>query len=210
MTIQRLFPAFLAVCVFEPGRVEAAPVGPEVAVMEIRIGRERESQRVVIGLYDDAAPLTVASFKDLVQRRFYNGMRFHRAFPNALVQTGDPFSRRGDTYRTGTGGPGYTIPAEIRRPHIRGAVAASRLEDAVNPTRVSNGSQFYICLEAMPQLDGKYTVFGEILEGLDILEFISTRQTNSNDFPLEKIIIRSIKIEPRVAVPESAPADPAL
>lgn len=181
---------------------QTSPVGAEVAVMEIRVGREKESQRVVIGLYDDAAPLTVANFKELCRRKYYNGMRFHRAFPGRLVQTGDPFSKRGDSLRSGTGGPGYTVPAEIRRPHIRGAVATSRLEDPINPTRVSNGSQFYVCIQAMPDLDGKYTVFGEILEGLDVLEFISNQPTNSNDFPLEKIIIRSIKIEPRVAVPE--------
>lgn len=182
---------------------QTSPVGPEVAVMEIRVGREKETQRVVIGLYDDAAPLTVSNFKELCRRKFYNGMRFHRAFPSRLVQTGDPFSKRGDSLRSGTGGPGYTVPAEIRRPHIRGAVATSRLEDSINPTRVSNGSQFYICLQAMPDLNGKYTVFGEVLEGLDVLEFISNQPTNSNDFPLEKIIIRSIKIEPRVAVPET-------
>jgi cyclophilin family peptidyl-prolyl cis-trans isomerase len=175
----------------------AATVGPDVAVMQIKIGKERELQQVVIGLYDEAAPATVANFKELCRRRFFNGMRFHRVFPSALVQTGDPYSRRGPADRSGTGGPGYTIPAELGRSHVRGTVAMSRLPDSINPSKASNGSQFYICLTPMPKLDGKYTVFGEVLEGLDVLDSISNTPTDSNDFPLAKIVIKSITIQPR-------------
>jgi peptidyl-prolyl cis-trans isomerase B (cyclophilin B) len=177
----------------------AATVGPEVAVMQIKVGKERDFQQVVIGLYDDAAPATVANFKELCRKRFYNGMRFHRAFPSTLVQTGDPKSRHGAADRSGTGGPGYTIPAEIGRNHVRGTVAMARLPDAINPSKASNGSQFYVCLTPLPKLDGKYTVFGEVLEGLDVLDFISNQPTDSNDFPLAKIVIRSITIQPRFA-----------
>jgi cyclophilin family peptidyl-prolyl cis-trans isomerase len=179
----------------------AATVGPEVAVMQIKIGKEKELQQVVIGLYDEAAPATVANFKELCRRKFYNGMRFHRVFPSSLVQTGDPYSRRGPADRSGTGGPGYTIPAELGRSHLRGAVAMSRLPDNINPSKVSNGSQFYVCLTPMPKLDGKYTVFGEVLEGLDVLESISNQPTDSNDFPLAKIVIKSMTIQPRFAEP---------
>jgi peptidyl-prolyl cis-trans isomerase B (cyclophilin B) len=177
----------------------AATVGPEVAVMQIKIGKEREFQQVVIGLYDDAAPATVANFKELCRRRFYNGMRFHRAFPSTLVQTGDPKSRRGVSDRSGTGGPGYTVPAEIGRSHLRGAVAMARLPDLINPSKASNGSQFYVCLTPLPKLNGRYTVFGEVLEGLDVLDFISNQPTDSNDFPLAKIVIKSITIQARFA-----------
>lgn len=177
----------------------AATVGPEVAVMQIKVGKEKQFQQVVIGLYDDAAPQTVANFKELCRKRFYNGMRFHRAFPSTLVQTGDPKSRHGVADRSGTGGPGYTVPAELGRNHVRGAVAMSRLGDVVNPSKASNGSQFYVCLTPMPKLDGKYTVFGEVLEGLDVLDFISNQPTDSNDFPLAKIVIKSITIQPRFA-----------
>jgi peptidyl-prolyl cis-trans isomerase B (cyclophilin B) len=179
------------------GLSSAATVGPEVAVMQIKIGKERALQQVVIGLYDDAAPATVANFKELCRKRFYNGMRFHRVFPSALVQTGDPMSRRGVADRSGTGGPGYTIPAELGRNHVRGTVAMSRLGDTVNPSKASNGSQFYVCLTPMPKLDGKYTVFGEVLEGLDVLDSISNQPSDSNDFPLAKIVIKSITIQPR-------------
>jgi peptidyl-prolyl cis-trans isomerase B (cyclophilin B) len=177
----------------------AAAVGPEVAVIQIKVGKERDFQQVVIGLYDDAAPATVANFKELCRKRFYNGMRFHRAFPSTLVQTGDPMSRRGVADRSGTGGPGYTIPPEIGRSHVRGAVAMARLPDPINPSKVSNGSQFYVCLTPLPKLNGKFTVFGEVLEGLDVLDFVSNQPTDSNDFPLAKIVIKSITIQPRFA-----------
>ncbi len=177
--------------------VHAAPIGPEVAVMQIQFGKEKQFQQVVIGLYDNAAPLTVANFKELCNKKFYNNMRFHRAFPNSLVQTGDPKSRHGEADRSGTGGPGYTVPAEFGGTHTRGAVAMARLPDHINPAKASNGSQFYTCLAPMPKLDGKYTVFGEVLEGLDVLEAISNQPTDSNDFPLAKIVIKSITIQPR-------------
>lgn len=179
----------------------AATIGPEVAVIQIKIGKEKQTQQVVIGLYDTAAPLTVANFKELIGKKFYNGLRFHRVFPSTLVQTGDPKSRWGDADRSGTGGPGYTIPSEVGLKHTRGAVAMSRLADTINPSRASNGSQFYACLTPMPKLDGKYTVFGEVLEGLDVLDAISNQQTDSNDFPLAKIVIKSITLQPRFAEP---------
>lgn len=188
--------AFLIAALFG---AHAETLGPEVAVMQIQFGKEKQYQQVVIGLYDNAAPLTVANFKELCRKKFYNNMRFHRVFPSSLVQTGDPNSRRGDRDNSGTGGPGYTVPAELGRKHVRGAVAASRLPDTVNPAKASNGSQFYVCLAPMPKLDGKYTVFGEVLEGLDVLDAISNQQTDSNDFPLAKIVIKSITIQPRFA-----------
>jgi len=179
----------------------AAPLGPDVAVLQIRVGKAKELQRVVIGLYDESTPVTVANFKELVRKKFYNGLRFHRVFPGAFVQAGDPSSRHGQADRTGTGGPGYTIPAEIKLHHEKGSVAMARLPDNINPAKNSNGSQFYACLQPIPKLDGQYTVFGQVLEGLDVLDYISNQPTNSNDFPLPKIVIKSIVIEPRVAPP---------
>ena len=161
----------------------------------IKFKKDKKPLRVVIALREDAAPETVANFKELIRRRYYDGMSFHRLFPHLLVQTGDPKSRHGESDRSGTGGPGYTLPSEIRLKLDAGAVVASRLPDALNPTRASNGSQFFICLEPMPQLDGHYTVFGKVTEGLDVLDFISTLPVDSNDFPLEKVVIKSIKLE---------------
>jgi len=173
----------------------SAGTGPQVAVMLIKVRKEKKPQRIVIELKEDAAPLTVANFKNLVSRHYYDGMRFHRVFPHQLLQTGDPKSRHGETERSGTGGPGYTIPPEIRLKHDAGAVATSRLPDAINPTRVSNGSQFYICIKPMPDLNGQYTVFGRVIEGLDLLDAISGVPVNSNDFPQENVVIQSIRLE---------------
>lgn len=179
--------------------LHAQQLGPEVAVATIKVGKERDLRRVVIGLYDDAAPLHVQNFKELVNRRYYRGMRFHRAFPGTLVQTGDPYSKHGPSDRTGTGGPGYTVPAEIRLPVNKGAVAMARIDGPTNPARVSNGSQFFVALNPLSDLNGQYTVFGRILEGLEDLEEISRRTTDANNFPLEKIVIKRIVLEPRGA-----------
>jgi cyclophilin family peptidyl-prolyl cis-trans isomerase len=181
----------------------AATLGPDVAVMEIRMGKEKQTRQVVLGLHDESAPYTVENFKTLVRKKFYNGLRFHRIFPSSFVQTGDPSSRRGQTEKTGTGGPGYTLPAEIKLKHNKGAVAMARLPDKINPAKNSNGSQFYVCLTPLPKLDGQYTVFAQVLEGLDVLEAISNEPTNSDDFPLPKIVIKSIVLQPRDTTPNN-------
>jgi cyclophilin family peptidyl-prolyl cis-trans isomerase len=181
----------------------AATLGPDVAVMEIRMGKEKQTRQVILGLHDESAPYTVENFKTLVRKKFYNGLRFHRIFPGSFVQTGDPSSRLGQTEKTGTGGPGYTLPAEIKLQHNKGAVAMARLPDKINPAKNSNGSQFYVCLTPLPKLDGQYTVFAQVLEGLDVLEAISNEPTNSDDFPLPKIVIKSIVLQPRDTTPNN-------
>ena len=181
----------------------AATLGPDVAVMEIRMGKEKQTRQVILGLHDKSAPYTVENFKTLVRKNFYNGLRFHRIFPSSFVQTGDPSSRPGQTEKTGTGGPGYTLPAEIKLKHNKGAVAMARLPDKINPAKNSNGSQFYVCLTPLPKLDGQYTVFAQVLEGLDVLEAISNEPTNSDDFPLPKIVIKSIVLQPRDTTPNN-------
>ncbi len=122
---------------------------------------------VVIELYPAVAPKTVENFETLIKKGFYNGLTFHRVVPDFVVQGGDP---KGD----GSGGPGYDLPAEISpvEKHLRGSVAMARLGDEVNPQRKSSGSQFYICLEPQPFLDGKYTVFGGVVEGMDVVDKI--------------------------------------
>jgi peptidyl-prolyl cis-trans isomerase B (cyclophilin B) len=120
---------------------------------------------VVIELYPQAAPKTVANFETLTKKGFYDGLTFHRVVPDFVVQGGDPDG-------TGTGGPGYTVPAEIGEKHLRGSVATARTGDQVNPKRESSGSQFYICLEPQPALDGQYTVFGGVISGMDVVDQI--------------------------------------
>ncbi|MEQ1851187.1 MAG: peptidylprolyl isomerase [Chthoniobacteraceae bacterium] len=107
------------------------------------------------------------------------------------------------------GAASENIAAEIRRRHTKGAVAAARLGDKVNLQRRSNGSQFYVCLSPQSQLDGKYTVFGNVIQGLDVLEMISNKPTDTNDYPIERIILRKVTIVPREKLPQPvAPAKP--
>ena len=165
------------------------------AVIHFATGATKEDQLVTIELFDKDAPVTVENFKTLVKKKFYSGLAVHRIVPETLVQTGDPFSRKNDRSRTGTGGPGYTLPAEIRRKNVRGAVAMAALPPALNPARYSNGSQFYILLRPQPELDKDYTVFGQVTSGLEFLDSISRRGRDTNDYPLEQVTIRFIDIK---------------
>ena len=164
------------------------------AIIHFQTGDSKEDQLVTIDLFDANAPQTVANFKALAARKFYKGLVVHRIVPETLVQMGDPLSRKKDRGATGTGGPGYTLPAEIGRKHVRGAVAMAALPPALNPARYSNGSQFYIVLRPQPELDKDYTVFGQVTSGLDFLDSISRRGRDTNDYPLEKVTIRSVEI----------------
>lgn len=120
---------------------------------------------IVVELFPDA-PQGVNNFVTLAKNGYYDGLTFHRVEPNFVVQGGDP---NGD----GTGGPGYTIPAEIKHTHPRGAVAWARTGDQVNPERRSSGSQFYITLRETPFLDGQYSVFGQVISGMEIVDKIA-------------------------------------
>ena len=116
---------------------------------------------IKVELDQAAAPRTVNNFVYLAKYGFYDGMVFHRVEPNFVIQGGDPLG-------TGSGGPGYNLPAEIKLPHVDGAIAMARLPDAANPERKSSGSQFYITLGAQASLDGAYTVFGKTISGQDV------------------------------------------
>ena len=160
-----------------------------VAVFDVQWGKgkERQTRTFAIGFYDADAPQTVANFKKLVTDGFYKNTTIHRVFPNYLVQGGDPLSKKKDRTVMGTGGPGYTLPAEIRRKHLRGSVAMGRLPNNVNPNHQSNGSQFYVSLQPIPAQDGQDTVFGEVVAGLPALDEISHLQVDTNDNPIERV-----------------------
>lgn len=121
---------------------------------------------IVIEFFADVAPQTVSNFIQLSQSGFYNGLIFHRREEGFVIQGGDPAGN-------GTGGPGYTIPAELsEKSHVRGAVAMARLSDMVNPKKESSGSQFYITLAPATFLDGEYTVFGQVVSGMAVADQI--------------------------------------
>lgn len=182
----------------------------ECALVTLKVGKEKQLRQFAIEFYEGDAPATVANFKKLAKKGFYKKTTIHRAFPNTLVQMGDPLSKDKDRDKVGTGGPGYTVQPEIRRQHTKGAVAAARLPDKINPSRVSNGSQFYVCLKPIQSYNGQYTVFGNILWGLDVLDQLSTRSTDTNDYPVERIVVKSIKVVDRSKLPAPPkPEDPA-
>lgn len=165
----------------------------KLAVMEVAFGGSRET--VMIELFPNAAPQTVNNFIDLCDSGFYNGLAFHRAIEGFLVQTGDPLtSDESARLKWGTGGEDKTIPAEIKLPHRVGAVAMARRSDKVNPERRSNGSQFYVTLGNYGALEGKYTVFGQVVSGLETIQRISIMPVDANDCPVARIEIKSMKV----------------
>jgi cyclophilin family peptidyl-prolyl cis-trans isomerase len=165
------------------------------ALLLVGCGAPRESQylnikvrdygTIKIELFANDAPLNVANVADLASKGFYNGLTFHRLIPGVVIQGGDP---NGD----GTGGPGYTVPAEIKRKHEKGSMAMVRAGDQVNPEKRSNGSQFYICFESTPQLDGQYTVIGQLVEGMEVLDELEKVETDSLDKPLTPIVLEQV------------------
>jgi cyclophilin family peptidyl-prolyl cis-trans isomerase len=165
----------------------------KLAVMEVAFGSSRET--VMIELFPNDAPQTVNNFIDHCDSGFYNGLAFHRAIEGFLVQTGDPLtSDEAARLKWGTGGEDKTIPAEIKLHHRIGAVGMARRSDRVNPERRSNGSQFYMSLGNFGALEGKYTVFGQVVSGLETIKRISIMPVDANDCPVARIEIKSIKV----------------
>ena len=162
--------------------------GQQVAVVETDFGR------IVFRFLDDEAPTHTESFRKLARDEFYNGTTFHRVIPGFMIQGGDPNSRNPDRSMHGEGGPGYTLAAEIGARHIRGAVAAAREDDSVNPEKRSCGSQFYICVDPAPYLDGDYTVFGHVVRGMEVADTIASVPCDWNDNPLDPVVMKSVAI----------------
>lgn len=138
------------------------------------------------------------NFAKLALTGFYDGLLFHRVINGFMIQGGDPLTKDpANADKFGTGGPGYTIPAEFvpEYTHKKGALAAARRGDAANPMKASSGSQFYIVhsAESCAALDGDYTVFGETVSGLDVIDKIATVETGRNDRPVSEVKIISIK-----------------
>jgi peptidyl-prolyl cis-trans isomerase B (cyclophilin B) len=145
---------------------------------------ETNKGTIVFTTYPDSAPNTVSNFVTLAKKGFYDGLTWHRVVADFVIQGGDP---NGD----GSGGPGYMIKAEFsQRKHLDGTVAMAR---ATDPN--SAGSQFYICLGAQPGLDGKYTVFGQVTQGLDVVhkiqvgdKIVKVTVANANNYPAPETI----------------------
>lgn len=138
------------------------------------------------------------NFVKLVSEKYYDGLRFHRVIEDFMIQTGDPYSKDiAMVDRWGHGGPDYTVPAEFvgEYVHKKGALAAARKSDMANPKKASSGSQFYIVHnpENCSHLDGQYTVFGEVIDGLDVIDKIAAVPVDRYDRPYEDVKIISIE-----------------
>jgi len=151
---------------------------------------ETDHGNMTLWLYDET-PLHRDNFLKLTSEHFYDSVIFHRVINDFVIQGGDPTG-------IGNGGPGYTIPAEFipSITHVNGAVGAARQNDDINPTKASNGSQFYIVdnVNGTHFLDGRYTVFGIVIDGISTVDVISQVPTDSTDRPLNNVYMKKVSI----------------
>ncbi|RYG38581.1 peptidylprolyl isomerase [bacterium] len=173
-----------------PG-ASAPAVGDEVAVLDTSDGR------IVVKFFPDKAPKTVENFKTLTNKSFFDGTKFHRIVKGFMIQGGDPLTKDEKAKaRWGTGDPGYKINAEFNDvPHTRGILSMARSNDPD-----SAGSQFYIVHQDSNFLDGKYTVFGQVVDGMKTVDAIAETPTTTgasgeNSDPTKPIVVKSVKIE---------------
>lgn len=149
---------------------------------------------IELELFNDKAPGHAENFVKLVEEGFYSGTTFHRVANGFVIQGGDPNSKDTNPNNDGQGGPGYEVDAEINLLHLKGSVAAARMPDRMNPEKKSNGSQFYICLQDLPQLDGAYTVFGKVVRGMETVEKIGRLKTDPRERPQRRVVMERVYV----------------
>jgi peptidyl-prolyl cis-trans isomerase B (cyclophilin B) len=138
---------------------------------------------IVLKFFPDVAPGHVKNFIDLAKKGFYNGTTFHRVIPGFMIQGGDPNSKNPDRSMHGMGGPGHKVKAEFNsKPHKRGIVSMARSNDPD-----SAGSQFFICVADANFLDWQYTVFAEVVTGMDVADKVVSMKRDGNDNPFERV-----------------------
>lgn len=166
------------------------------AIIETKFGN------IELKLFPDVAPGHVENFVKLAKSEFFDGTVFHRVIPGFMIQGGDPNSKGTDRSNHGSGGPGYSIKAEFNdKPHVRGAVSMARSRDPD-----SAGSQFFIVVKKSSFLDHQYTVFGEVVGGMDVADIIVSQERDARDNPIERIEMKIRVIEPENA-PENEEAE---
>lgn len=158
--------------------------GDDVAVIKTSMGH------IMVRFFPKFAPKHVANFLKLASSGFYNGTKFHRVIPGFMIQGGDPNTKKSDRAKWGLGGPGYTVAHEFSDvPHFRGILSMARAGDPD-----SAGSQFFIVQKDSHNLDGQYSVFGEVIEGMDVVDKIVASPRDSKDAPLKDVVIQEIKL----------------
>ncbi len=142
---------------------------------------ETNKGTITIELWDDVAPKHAENFQKLAKDGFYDGLTFHRIIPNFMIQGGCPDG-------TGTGNPGWSVDAEFNdREHHEGVLSMARSQD---PN--SAGSQFFICLDSCPHLDGQYTAFGKVTDGIEVVREIGVCETDHSDRPVDAISMNTV------------------
>ena len=183
----------LAATLILKGATAMAADSDKVAVIETKFGK------MVAEFYSSDAPKTVENFEKLAEKGFYDGTTFHRIVQGFMIQGGDPLSKDPNSTRVGTGDPGYKIKAEFNKnSHQLGVLSMARSQDPD-----SAGCQFFICLGDASFLDGKYTAFGKLIAGTDVLKKIGELPTKmgpmggEKSVPEERVVIEHIKIMTR-------------
>ncbi len=168
--------------------------GEEQGVIRTSLGE------VVIEFFPDQAPDHVENWLGLARDGFYDGTAFHRVVPGFVIQGGDPLSKDDDPYNDGMGGPGWNVDEEFNDiPHERGIVSMARSGGNVN----SAGSQFFICLDRLPYLDRQYTVFGRVVEGMEVVDAITARPRvpDDPDRPIQPVVMREVRVRTAYNIP---------
>jgi len=159
------------------------------AIIETKFGE------ITLRFFPEVAPNHVNSFIELARDGFYDGTTFHRIVPGFVIQGGDPNTKSNDRSRHGMGGPGFNLKAEFSKlPHKRGTLSMAR---AANPD--SAGSQFFICVADAPFLDGEYTVFGEVVKGMDVVDKIVSQPKDQRDNPIDRV-----EMKVKITTPETS------
>ena len=160
------------------GQAQTASEKAPQAIIETKFGN------MEIRFFPDKAPKHVENFIKLAKSGFYDKTIFHRVMPGFMIQGGDPNTKdEKNKAQYGMGGPGHRVKAEFNdRPHVRGTVSMAR-----SPDPDSAGSQFFIVVKDSPSLDGKYTVFGEVVTGMEVADKIVSQPRDAQDNPLERI-----------------------
>lgn len=181
---------FLAVCACSEKK-EKTSASKEIKMTETRAIIETKFGNIELKFFQDVAPNHVNNFITLAKKGFYDGTTFHRVIPGFMIQGGDPNSKNPDKSLHGTGGPGYTVKAEFNdKQHKKGILSMAR---AGHPD--SAGSQFFICAADAFFLDRQYTVFGEVVSGMDVVDKIVTQPRDKRDNPLDRIEMKVSIVE---------------
>ena len=183
---------FVLLFIFFSCKKDLTPTEREIAVIETEYGN------IVVDFFENVAPNHVAAIKTLISEKFYDSLYFHRIVPGFVIQAGDPNTRDNDRTNDGMGQPWQpTIDAEFSKiPHKRGILSMARKGHDIN----SGTSQFFICVANAPSLDNQYTIFGKVIEGMDVVDKIVSVERDNKDNPIEHIYMK-IYLEKKIIVP---------